>query len=99
MVVIWTWITLTYFKECTHTAQTANQMENIKKGFESDRTMETLKASYEELQKHPIIAVKGKSFGDIPPEIRGGQTGPVAGQGMHLIFIYILPLKCANSEP
>ena len=74
-------------------------MENIKKGFESDRTMETLKASYQELQKHPMITVKGKSFGDIPADIRGGQTGPVAGQGMSLIYIYILPFKCANSEP
>ena len=64
-------------------------MENIKKGFESDRTMETLKASYQELQKHPIIAKKGKSFGDIPPVIRNGQTGPVAGKGMYLIYIYI----------
>ena len=94
MLVIWSWITLTYFKECTHTAITANQMENIKKGFESDRTMETLKTSYQELQKHPIIAVKGKSFGDIPADIRGGQTGPVAGQGMSLIYIYIAFQMC-----
>ena len=94
MLVIWSWITLTYLKECTHTAETANQMENIKKGFESDRTMETLKASYQELQKHPIIAVKGKSFGDIPAKIRNGQTGPVAGQGMSVIYVYIAFQMC-----
>ena len=61
-------------------------MENIKKGFESDRTMETLKASYQELQKHPMITVKGKTFGDIPAIIRNGQTGDAAGLGMYLFF-------------
>ena len=58
-------------------------MENIKKGFESNRTMETLKASYQELQKHPIVAKKGKPFGEIPAIIRNGQTDDVMGIGMY----------------
>ena len=50
--------------------------------------METLKASYQELQKHPIVAKKGKSFTDIPAKVRNGQTDDVAGIGMCLYLPY-----------
>ena len=64
-------------------------MENIKKGFESNRTMETLKKSYQELQKHPIVAKKGKPFGDIPAKVRNGQCDDVMGEGMYLCLFDI----------
>lgn len=51
--------------------------------------METLKSSYKELQKHPIVAKKGKPFGDIPAKVRNGQTDDVMGEGMYLYLFDI----------
>ena len=68
-----------------HTAESANKLENIKAGFPSTRTMETINAKYIELQQHPMV-LKGKPYLSVPPDVRNGSTGPSAGRG---IFFFI----------
>ena len=70
-----------------HTAESANKLENIKAGFPSTRTMETINSKYVELQQHPMV-LKGKPYLSVPPDVRNGSTGPSAGRGIFFISAF-----------
>ena len=77
-----------YCNQCDHDIESANQIENIRNGFEVTRSIQSTQQKYEELLQHPTVR-RGEPFGKIPSKTRKGVTHKPMGQG-NIIILLIL---------